>query len=345
MKRIPPEKFKIPVNLIKRGYYSDKYFVRTREILKKDMNNANVLMQVWAQKEGIACGIDEAIAILKLCVERPERLKIKALFDGEKIKEKEVVMTIEGEYSTFAHLETVFLGVLARGTSVATAVKEVVDAAKGKVVLFFPARFDHYLNQRSDGYAAYIAGAKNVSTDAQAEIWGGSGMGTIPHGLIAAYGGDTVKAAIAFDKYMPHNIKRIVLVDFDNDCIGTSLKVARVLGKRLWGVRFDTAPDLKDKSVKGKYSFGVSEELCRKARKIFDKEGYKDLKIVISGGFNKEKIERFIRKNVPFDAVGVGSSFFRKKIDFTADIVMVNGKHCAKVGRRYIPNKRLKMVK
>ena len=36
------------------------------------------------------------------------------------------------------------------------------------------------------------AGAIGVSTDAQASWWGGRGVGTVPHGLIAAYGGDTV---------------------------------------------------------------------------------------------------------------------------------------------------------
>jgi nicotinate phosphoribosyltransferase len=176
--------------------------------------------------------------------------------------------------------------------------------------------------------------------------WGGKGIGTIPHGLIAAYGGDTVASAKAFDKYMDKDIPSIVLVDFDNDCIGTSLEVAKVLGKRLWGVRFDTASDLRDKSVKGKgkNSYGVSPELCRKARKYFDEAGFGHVKIVISSGFDEERIRHFVKLGVPFDAVGVGSSLFREKIDFTADVVMVEGKPCAKVGRQYNPNPKLELV-
>jgi nicotinate phosphoribosyltransferase len=237
--------------------------------------------------------------------------------------------------------------VLARGTAVATAVRKVVDAAAGRPVLFFPARFDHYKVQEADGYAAFISGAINVSTDAQGSLWGGKGIGTIPHGLIAAYGGDTVRAAKGFDKYMSKNIPRIVLVDFENDSIKTSLEVAKVLGKRLWGVRFDTASDLRDKSVKGrgKNSYGVSPELCWKARKCFDEAGFGHIKIIISSGFDEERIKHFIKLGVPFDAVGVGSTLFREKIDFTADVVMVEGKPCAKVGRQYNPNPRLELVK
>lgn len=346
-KRLKPSVFDIPVKKIKSGWYSDKYFVRTKEILERDNNHAQVLMQVFCRKDAVVCGLDEAIAILKLCADRPQKLKIKALYDGDEVKRGETVMTIEGDYSIFAHLETVYLGVIARPTAVATAVKKVVKAASGKKVLFFPARFDHYRVQTTDGYAAFISGALGVSTDAQGLWWGEKGLGTVPHGLIAAYNGDTLKAAIAFDKYMPKGIQRIVLVDFDNDCIGTSLKVAKALGERLWGVRLDTASDIKDKSIcaNAKDSYGVCPELVFKTRKMLDKHGFNYVRIIISSGFDEEKIKRFLMLDVPFDAVGVGSSLLREKIDFTADIVKVNGKVCVKVGRAYNPNPRLKLVR
>jgi len=346
-KRLKPSVFDIPVEKIKSGWYSDKYFVRTKKILEKDNVHTRALMQVFCRKDATVCGIDEAIAILKLCADRPKELKVRALYDGDEVRAGETVMTIEGDYSTFAHLETVYLGVIARPTAVATAVKKVVKAAKGKKVLFFPARFDHYRVQTTDGYAAFISGALGVSTDAQGLWWGEKGLGTVPHGLIAAYGGDTVKAAVAFDKYMPKNIQRIVLVDFENDCIGTSLKVAKALGRRLWGVRFDTAEDVKDKSVKGnsKASYGVCPELIFKARKTFDREGFDYVKVIISSGFNEEKIKKFIKMKVPFDAVGVGSALFREKIDFTADVVKINGKALSKIGRKYNPNPKLKLVR
>ncbi len=346
-KRLKPSVFDIPVKKIKSGWYSDKYFVRTKEILKADNNHTRVLMQVFCRKDAVVCGLDEAVAILKLCADRPKQLVIKALYDGDKVKAGETVMTIEGDYSTFAHLETVYLGVIARPTAVATAVRKVVKAAKSKKVLFFPARFDHYRVQTTDGYAAFVSGALGVSTDAQGLWWGEKGLGTVPHGLIAAYKGDTVKAALAFDKYMPKSIQRIVLVDFNDDCIGDSLEVADALGRRLWGVRFDTAEDVRDKSVKGRGedSYGVCPELVFKARKALDKRGFHYVKIIVSSGFNEEKIKRFLRLKVPFDAVGVGSTLLRQKIDFTADVVKVEGKSLSKVGRKYNSNPRLKLVR
>jgi len=345
-KRISPEKFSIPVEMIKKGFYTDKYFVRTREVLLAEKNHNEVLMQIFPRDDGYICGVDEASAIIHLCSDNPEKIKINALYDGDKISKNETVMTIEGDYSSFAHLETIYLGILARGSSVATSVKEVVDAANGKPVLFFSSRFDYYPTQIIDGYAALIAGASGVSTDANGYLLGVEGTGTIPHALIASYNGDTVNACRAFYENTPDDVNLIALIDFDNDCIGTSLKVARYFKEKLWGVRCDTAGDLRDKSVTpiGQDSFGVCPELIYKLRKKLDSEGFNWVKIVVSGGFNAEKVERFVKLDVPFDAVGVGSYFFRKRIDFTADVVMVNGKPLAKVGRQYNPNSRLSIV-
>ena len=80
----------------------------------------------------------------------------------------------------------------------AAAIVAAVEAAWPKPILFFPARHDHWLVQTGDGYAAHIAGAIGVSTDAQASWWGSRGMGTVPHALIACYKGDTVAASEAF---------------------------------------------------------------------------------------------------------------------------------------------------
>ncbi len=139
-------------------------------------------------------------------------------------------MTIEGDYSLFAHLETVYLGCMARRTLVMHNVREVVDAAGGKPIIYFPARHDHWLVQTGDGWAAHVAGAIGVSTDAQASWWGGRGIGTVPHGLIAAYGGDTVAAARAFVRGFGDQMQVTVLVDFQNDSVRTALEVAEALG-------------------------------------------------------------------------------------------------------------------
>jgi nicotinate phosphoribosyltransferase len=346
--RLDPSVFRLPVERIREGYYSDVYFNRTVDVLRADNRRPHVLMQVFQKKNAVIGGMDEAIAILKLCSEDYSQLRVHALYDGDEASPWETAMTIEGDYTLFARLETVYLGVLSRRTKVATNVRHVVEAARGKQIIFFPARHDHHLVQTGDGYAAHVAGAIGVSTDAQASWWGGKGQGTVPHALIAAYGGDTVLAAQRYAEHTDPSINVVVLVDFDNDCVKTSLEVARILKDRLWGVRLDTSETMVDASVqKHMGSFdprGVNPELVYLVRRALDREGFEHVKIVASGGFNVDKIERFEREKVPVDAYGVGSAFFQGSYDFTADVVMVEGRPCAKTGRRYRPNPRLELV-
>ena len=339
---------------MREGYYSDSYFNRTREILQRDAYHPIVRMQVFQRNNAVLCGIDEALAILRLCSADWNALSVRALYDGDAIEPYETVMTIEGDYGLFAHLETPYLGVLSRRTRIATNAREIVDAADGKQVLFFPARFDHHLVQTGDGYAAYISGALGVSTDANAEWWGARGMGTVPHSLIAAYSGDTVLATQKFAEYAGPDVRVITLVDFDNDCVGTSLAVARALGDRLWGVRLDTSGTLVDRSIwemMGTFKpTGVIPQLDFNVRRALDSNGFSHVRIVVSGGFTAARIREFERDRVPVDAYAVGSAFFQGSgtFDFTADIVALRDaqgwRECHKTGRPERPNTRLSPV-
>jgi len=281
-----------------------------------------------------------------------QSLEIKSLYDGDVITPWETVMTIKGLPQNFAHLESVYLGILARRTMVATNVFRVVKAAQGKPILFFADRFDHYENQTGDGYAATIGGAQAVATDVMGEWWGGKGAGTMPHALIACFDGNTVDATIAFAQRYP-DIPCISLVDFNNDCVKTSLDVAdrlRAEGLKLWGVRLDTSENMVDNSIVLNHQMGsekptgVNPILVSNVRTVLDKHGFQDVKIVVSGGFTVEKIEYFEKKRVPVDAYGCGSSLLKGGGDFTADIVMVGREPITKAGRQYNPNPRLELV-
>jgi nicotinate phosphoribosyltransferase len=356
--RLPPSVFRLPVGKIRAGYYSDAYFNATKELLEADDHHPRVLMQVFQRKESMLGGIDEAIAILKECSGRRapdgtwisgwDEIEVAALHEGDEISPWETVMTIEGDYQLFAHLETVYLGCLARRTLIMRNVREVVDAAGGKPIMYFPARHDHWLVQTGDGWAAHVAGAIGVSTDAQASWWGGRGVGTVPHGLIAAYGGDTVLAARKYADRYADDINITVLVDFENDSVRTALAVAEALGDDLWGVRLDTSDRLADRALQAKYGdaapTGVSPELVELVRAELDAHGHERIKIVVSGGFTAERIAAFEQAGVPVDSYGVGSSLLRGANDFTADVVMVEGRPVAKVGRQYNPNPRLQIV-
>jgi nicotinate phosphoribosyltransferase len=347
-KRLPPDIFDLPVEKMREGYYTDAYFNHARDALLADGRHPSVLMQVFQKKNAVLGGMDEAIAVLRLCSHDWEALSVHALYDGDDVAPNETVMTIEGDYTLFAHLETVYLGVLARRTLVSTNVRRVVEAANGKEILFFPARHDHHRVQTGDGYAAHVAGAIGVSTDAQASWWGGRGVGTVPHALIAAYGGDTVLAAKTFANHADPEMRIVVLVDFENDSVRTALEVARALGDRLWGVRLDTSATLVDRALWSEMGYfdprGVNRRLVEKVRAALDAEGFRRVRIVVSGGFDAERIRAFEERGVPVDSYGVGSSLIRGSNDFTADIVLTDGKPSAKVGRRLIPNARLEPV-
>ncbi|MEK7587254.1 MAG: quinolinate phosphoribosyl transferase [Patescibacteria group bacterium] len=332
------------IDRIRRDYYSAVYFHRTKEVLLAEKNFTPVTMQIFQRNNDVLlCGAGEVVELLQQAtgywqgrkwVNCWKTLEVKTLTDGDTLRAKEPVLHITGPYVYFAHLESVYLGILARRTLVATNVRRAVDAAGGKPVMFFADRFDYFANQEGDGYAAHIGGAAGICTPAHRSWWNGKPVGTIPHALIAINNGDTVKAARQFVKHYPR-VPLIVLVDYHNDCVRTALDVANALGKRIWGMRLDTSQDMVDVSVAKTKEAGVTPEVVRMVRSALDSKGHNHVKIVVSGGFTAEKIMTFENAHVPVNVYGIGSWFLKGNNDFTADIVKVHGKPEAKVGRRF----------
>src|SRR5205814_492653 len=283
----------LPVEKMREGYYTDAYFNHTREVLLRDGRHPRVVMQVFQKKDSYLGGIDEAIAILKLCADDWDDLTVHALYDGDKLEPYEPVLKIEGDYTGFAHLETVYLGVLARRTLITSKVVRVLEAANRKPIIFMPARHDHHRIQTGDGYAAYVAGQVvgaeiGVTTNEQASWWGGRSIGTVPHSLIASYGGNTVLASKKFAEWAPLDMNVTVLVDFENDSVRTALEVADALGDDLWGVRLDTSERIIDVALaddEGPDRRGVVPRLAEKVRAALDAAGHTGVRIVTSGGF------------------------------------------------------------
>jgi len=279
-----------------------------------------------------------------------------------------VTLRIVGPYVGFAHLETIIDGVLARRSRIATNVSNAVAAAGDVPVIYFAPRHDDWRIQTPDGYAARIGGGQSVSSDAGAAWWGGEGVGTMPHALIAAYGGDTVEATLAFARYVRDvepDVPVISLVDFNNDCVADSLAVARAMREEfgdgvLAGVRLDTSRMLVDRSLIGDPELwgredlrGVNPHLVRKVRAALDAEGFEYVGIVVSGGFTPRRIRQFARLGLPITAYGVGSSVLGRgnesdgvvpEFDFTGDVVGVDGRPVSKVGRSRWENPRLLRV-
>jgi nicotinate phosphoribosyltransferase len=348
-RRIDPALFELPVERIRAGAYSDVYFNRAREALRAEGREARVTWQVTVKRGGWLGGIDEAVALLRLCSDDFAALEVQALFEGDRVEPWDTVMLVEGDYASFAHLETLILGTLSRRTRVCTNMRTLVDAARPKPIYFFGARSDHASLQPGDGLSAHVGGAASVSTDAQGVFTGRKGVGTIPHALIAAHGGDTVAAALAIAAVTPPEVPLIALVDYENDSVKTSLAVARALEGRLWGVRLDTSEFMVDHAVipsMGTFvPTGVNAPLVWAVRNALDAEGFGDVKIVASGGFTIQRIRAFEEEGVPVDAYGVGASVMDGRWDFTADVIRLDGTPQAKAGREFRANGKLERVK
>jgi len=330
--------------------YTDSYFSRARITCAHAGNNRRVLYQVFQRGDAVLCGIKQA---LELLAQTGPKVAVEGLADGDRIGPFESVLHIHGPIQELVELETVYLGLLSRMTRVATNVRAVVDAAKGKPVLFFPARFDLLEAQEYDGYAAKIGGALGASTSAGARAFGAPAVGTMPHALIAAFKGDTVAATLALAEATPgHPIW--ALVDFENDSARTSVEVYKALEERglaLAGVRLDTAAALVDKGVEqaGQKLTGVNPLLVEIVRRRLDEAGGTAAKIAVSGGFNPEKIREFESAGAKVDVYAVGENAFQGSTPFTSDVVGYYENehliHCAKVGRQYRPNPRMKRLK
>ena len=360
------------------GHYRDR--TRADALFDRYLTAERRLYGAWTMLPAIDWSTYEPVArevfeisreLATLWVAAGHDLKVSSLYDGETAKPHEPVMHIEGEYADFAHLETLYLGALSEGTRVATNTRDVVAAARSKPVIMFGARHQVHEAQAGSGYAAYVGGASAVSTDEQGEWWGSTGLGTVPHALIAVYGGDTTVARLKFDEYINRatdalghltakgtpegHVNVTSLVDFNNDVVNTSLGVAHALGARLWGVRVDTSESLVDRAILRELEEkdgvahgdlrGVTPRLVELLRTALDQGGYRHVRIVASGGFDAEKIRRFEELGVPVDVYGVGSALVHGAgFDHTADIVRVDGRELSKTGRGYIASDRLHPV-
>ena len=316
--RLTNDVFKIDVNRMRKGWYSDKYFENIGLMLstlaekkymfkgkslrlgnidasKTEVGNLEVEMQWFTRRSGkvVVAGIDKALTMMRHCcgyfngkgkfVNTWNKLDVEAVHDGSTVnyngdpKVIQPVIRVRGRYRDFALLETPTLGLLTRSSRVATNVYETLMAARGKPVLFFPARFDLHEVQAADGYAYNVAVQRfnhdyklrvgpYISTDAQGDWWGGAGGGTVAHASIACFFGDTAETMMAFASVCDPEIPRIALVDFNNDSVRDSMLVMQRMffryrelidlgdeaeAKRynLFGVRLDTSSSIRDISV------------------------------------------------------------------------------------------------
>jgi nicotinate phosphoribosyltransferase len=324
-----------PSPVVLSGKTADVYFHRTLDILKKEGRNPMAVMEVFPNRDGVLCGIEEVKALLKKVLP-PGQSEVWAVDEGSEVIRKEVVLRISAPYQSYGLYETAICGTLAHPSGWASAARECVQAAAGIQVISFGARHVHPAVAAVMDYAAVTGGCQGCSSVLGAELAGVKPSGTMPHAMILVMG-DTVDATIAFDKYMPSDIARVALVDTFKDEVEESLRVARALGSKLSAVRLDTPRE------RG----GVTVDLVKELRAKLDLAGFDKVGIFVSGGFGVEKIRQFAEQKAPVSGFGVGSYISgASPLDYTADIHEIDGKPVAKRGRipRITPNPKLKKV-
>lgn len=303
------------------GKTTDIYFQRAEEILKSEKKNPEVVVEVWAKhlpenyKWAIFTGLEEALQLLS-----GKNIDVWAFPEGSVFYAKEPVLTVKGKYLTFASLETSLLGYLCEASGISTKAARCKVVAKDKTILSFGARRMHpCITPIIDRYA-YLGGIDGVSSTLSGEKLNIIPQGTIPHSVILILDG-TKKAAIAFDRSIPKEVPRIILVDTFRDEKVEALRVAKALRGKLNAVRIDTPA-----SRRGDLSL-----IAREIREELDLNNFNDVGIFASGGLDEKDIAGL---NPWVNGYGIGTSLSNAPtINFSLDIVEIENKPVAKKGK------------
>ena len=305
---------------IKAGEVLDVYFHRTMTVLEhigmdkvvKAEFLAKSLRWPWA----VLAGIEEAAEILTNL-----DIKVRIAPEGTVFRAWEPILEIEGRYTEFGRFETALLGLMCQASGVATMAARCKVAAQGRPVFSFGARRVHPAVAPMMERNAYIGGCDGVAEVMGAKLAGIEPTGTMPHAVILMMG-DTVKAAKAFDEAVDESIRRVVLIDTFNDEQVEAVRVAEALGDRLFGVRLDTPGSRR----------GDMRRILYETRWELDARGFNHVKLLVSGGVDEYKIPPL---NDYADVYGVGTTISSAPVvDFSMDIIEIEGKPAAKRGQR-----------
>jgi nicotinate phosphoribosyltransferase len=307
---------------IRNADVADVYFHRTMEVLRaRGLEDTPVHMEVAykTSKEDnwfVVAGLDEVAALLK-----GTETEAWAVPEGTICRPNEPVLTLSGPYSAFAEHETAILGFFCQASGVATAAARCKLAAGERTLISFGARRMHPAVTPMIERAAYLGGCDGVAVELAAKRLGIAATGTIPHALVLILG-STAEAARAFNEVMPEDIPRTVLIDtFDDEKFG-ALIAARTIPDEIYAVRFDTPGNRR----------GDFRDLIRECRWELDRNGFENVKIFASGGID---VEYILYLNSVVDAYGVGGEIASAPmIDYSLDIVEVNGEDRSKRGKR-----------
>src|SRR5215213_5190652 len=307
---------------IRSAEVADVYFHRTMEILRaRGLENVPVHAEVAYKTSDpdewfVVAGLDEVARLLE-----DAGVEARAVPEGAICRPNEPVLTISGPYSAFAEHETALLGFLCQASGVATGAARCRLAAEERPVISFGARRMHPAITPMIERSAYLGGCDGVAVELAARRLGIPASGTLPHALVLILG-STAEAARAFDEIIDPEVPRTILIDtFDDEKFG-ALIAARAIPDSIFAVRLDTPGNRR----------GDFRDLMREVRWELDRNGFEHVKIFASGGID---VEYILHLNPVCDAYGVGGAIAdAPMIDYSLDIVEVNGEDRSKRGKR-----------
>lgn len=221
---------------------------------------------------------------------------IYAFPEGTIMYPNEPIITIVAPKIDAQLIETAVLAQVNHQSLVATKTSRIVRAAAGKSVSDFGARRAHNMDAAVYGArASYIGGAAGTATVLAGQMFGIPVSGTMAHSWVMYY----MDEYEAFKNYALNYPDNTVLLVDTYDTIGSgvpnAIKVAHEvlepMGKRLKGVRIDSG-DLAYQS--------------RKVRKMLDKAGLEDCKIIVSNSLDEHTITSLNSQKACIDSYGVG---------------------------------------
>ncbi len=317
-----PQIYAASVEQVRDGRVTDVYFVRTLETLSsRTLSERNVVADIHAYSLppgydwAALVGVEEVAALLE-----GRRVDVYSMREGEVFRALEPVMEVSGPYGEFSVYEPSMLGMLRHGTSVATKTARIRMKCWEKTLVFFGIRCVHPSVAPAVDRAAFIGGCDAVSGVLGASLMGERPVGTMPHALIIVMGSQT-EAWKAFDEAVPADVPRIALCDTFLDEREEALLAAKTLGRRLYGVRLDTPSSRR----------GNMRRIVEEVRWTLNVNGYRDVKIFVSGGIDEDDVGELLDV---VDGFGVGTSIaFPQSIDLALDIVEVEGRPISKRGK------------
>jgi len=307
---------------IRNAAVADVYFHRTMEVLRaRGLENTPVHIEVTYKTSDeeewfVVAGLDEVAGLLEGI-----EAEVRAVPEGTICRPNEPILTLSGSYQAFAEHETAILGFLCQASGVATGAARCKIAAGERTVISFGARRMHPAITPMIERAAYLGGCDGVAVELAAERLGISAPGTIPHALVLILD-STAESARTFDEVIAEDVPRTILIDtFDDEKFG-ALLAARAIPDSIYAVRFDTPGNRR----------GNFRDLIQETRWELDRNGFEHVKIFASGGID---VENILHLNPVCDAYGVGGAIASAPmIDYSLDIVEVNGEERSKRGKR-----------